>query len=210
VSLPHDTPFEASILADDTGRRRLLLRRGARALAALLVLWLVVLALGGLGLEPLGGLPNFGAATSTPPALPERVQAAVAQRRVVRGAEDRPPAGTPAAGTAQTAPAATTPRTSGKRLRKPVKKLHTPSQAKTPTTVVPAPLKANGKGVATAPGQVTKTTTTTAPKSTGKGTTTQGSTTAPGQTKTTTSPTSTPNGNGTPGGGQGHTTTTTP
>ena len=205
MSLPHDTPFEASILADDTGRRRLLLRRAGRALATLLVLWVVVLALGGLGLEPLGGLPKFGAGTPKPPALPQRVKAAVAQERVVRGAEDRPPVGTPAAGSAQTAPAATSLRTTpARRLRKPVKRVRTPSQAKRPTTVVPAPLKANGKGVATAPGQATKTTTST-PASTGKGTTT-----APGRKRTTTTPPAAPKGNGTPGGGQGHTTTTTP
>jgi hypothetical protein len=51
-----------------------------RVATAALGLWLVLLLLGGLGLQPLGGLPvarELGAPDAAPPALPKRVQKAV-------------------------------------------------------------------------------------------------------------------------------------
>jgi hypothetical protein len=51
-----------------------------RVATAALGLWLVLLTLGGLGLQPLGGLPvvhDLGAGDAAPPALPKRVQTAV-------------------------------------------------------------------------------------------------------------------------------------
>ena len=51
-----------------------------RVATAVLVLWLVVLTLGGLGLQPLAGLPivgGFGTRAAAPPALPARVQTAI-------------------------------------------------------------------------------------------------------------------------------------
>jgi hypothetical protein len=68
------------VLADPTGRRRRRLAVVGRVATAALGLWLVLLILGGLGLQPLAGLPvvrDLGAADAAPPALPRRVQTAV-------------------------------------------------------------------------------------------------------------------------------------
>src|SRR5438874_17564 len=74
------------VLADPTGRRRRRLAIAGRVATTALGLWLVVLILGGLGLQPLAGLPivgDLGAREAAPPALPKRVQAAVASHTTV-------------------------------------------------------------------------------------------------------------------------------
>ena len=78
--LPHQ------VLADPTGRRRRRMAIAGRVATTALGLWLVVLILGGLGLQPLAGLPlvgRLGAREAAPPALPERVQAVVARGATV-------------------------------------------------------------------------------------------------------------------------------
>jgi hypothetical protein len=176
------------VLADPTGRRRRRLIIAGRVATTALGLWLLVLILGGLGLQPLAGIPivgELGAREAAPPALPKRVQAAVAGHTTVA----------PGTGALQ-APVTTAPLPS----RRPA--VTVPSRAKTrpPTRTTPA----------TTPGR-TKTTpvpgsTSTAPAPSRS--TTSPSTTAPGQTlnppgKTKTGPgppTSTP---GTTLGGNG-------
>jgi hypothetical protein len=78
--------FLHQVLADPTGRRRRRLAIAGRVATTALGLWLVLLILGGLGLQPLAGLPlvgRLGAREAAPPALPERVQAAVARGATV-------------------------------------------------------------------------------------------------------------------------------
>jgi hypothetical protein len=71
----------AQILVDESGRRRRVLRWSGRAVSVALLVWLGLLALGALGLQPLGGLPVLGQAQprSLPPALPARIEAAAAK-----------------------------------------------------------------------------------------------------------------------------------
>ena len=74
------------VLSDPTGRRRHRLAIAGRVVTTGLGLWLVVLILGGLGLQPLAGFPivgTLGAGEAAPPALPERVQAAVDRHTTV-------------------------------------------------------------------------------------------------------------------------------
>src|SRR5438270_12945991 len=74
------------VLSDPTGRRRHRLVIAGRVVTPVLGLWLVVLILGGLGWQPLAGVPlvdNFGAREAAPPALPERVQAAVNKHTII-------------------------------------------------------------------------------------------------------------------------------
>ena len=68
------------VLADPTGRRRRWLVIAGRVATTALGLWLLVLILGGLGLQPLAGLPvvgDLGPRAAAPPALPKRVRGAV-------------------------------------------------------------------------------------------------------------------------------------
>lgn len=84
---PHvPTTLRHQVLVDSTGRRRRRMAIAGRVATTALGLWLVVLILGGLGLQPLAGLPivgDLGAREAAPPALPERVQAAVAKHTTV-------------------------------------------------------------------------------------------------------------------------------
>lgn len=158
-----DTPATLSfqVLADPTGRRRRRLAVAGRIATTALGLWLAALTLGGLGLQPLAGLPvvgDIGAGNPEPPALPERVRSAVARHATI--APSTPALQVPAWVTVpaplpspplSTAPTATT--------RAPART--TPSSTPGPTSTSPS---------ATAPGQ-----TRTAPGQTK---------TAPGQTKT--------------------------
>jgi hypothetical protein len=69
-----------TVLVDETGRRARVLRRVGRLVSVLLLLWVGVLALGALGLEPLGGgvpgLRTSPGRAAAPPKLPARVQEA--------------------------------------------------------------------------------------------------------------------------------------
>jgi hypothetical protein len=192
---PAILPYQ--VLADPTGRRRRRLAIAGRVATTALGLWLVVLILGGLGLQPLAGLPlagRLGAREAAPPTLPERVQAAVANVSPTTRAAQTPPTTVPVpsrrpAVTAPSrvktrTPARTTPTTGAKHTNtKPGRALTSPAPAQLPTTTSPS---------STAPGQ---TKTGTSPSSTAPGQTR----TAPGQTKTgagppTTTPGTTPNG----------------
>ena len=93
-----DAPARFQVLADPTGRRRRRLALAGRIGTAVLGLWLVALTLGGLGLQPLAGLPvvgSVGTGGSAPPALPARVRIAVARRTTVAPRASSPAAGTP-------------------------------------------------------------------------------------------------------------------
>jgi hypothetical protein len=74
-----------SVLVDDSGRRRRALRRMGRAVSLLLFIWLAVLALAWLGIEPLGNLdfvdPVIGHVRPTP--LPAHIESAVTAGRVI-------------------------------------------------------------------------------------------------------------------------------
>lgn len=174
------------VLADPTGRRRRRLAIAGRVATTALGLWLVVLILGGLGLQPLAGLPivgDLGAREAAPPALPKRVQAAVARHTTVA----------PATGAVH-APVTTVPVPS----RHPA--VTAPSHAKTrppartaPATTPGRPKTTPGRGPASpAPSRPTTSPSTTAPGQTRN---------PPGQTKTgpgppTSTPGTTPGGNG--------------
>jgi hypothetical protein len=77
--------FVPGVLVDDSGRRRRALRLVGRAVSVLLLIWLGVLALAWLGIEPLGnlGFPDPGISRARPPALPARIESAVAGGRIV-------------------------------------------------------------------------------------------------------------------------------
>jgi hypothetical protein len=87
MSAPDPPPvLRHQVLADPTGRRRRRLAIAGRVATTVLGLWLVVLILGGLGLQPLAGLSvigRLGGGEAAPPALPARVQAAVAMHKTV-------------------------------------------------------------------------------------------------------------------------------
>jgi hypothetical protein len=153
------------VLTDPTGRRRRRMAIAGRAAATVLGLWLVVLILGGLGLQPLAGIPivgDIGARGSAPPGLPRRVKHAAKEATTLparRGAG---------------APATTTPGPS----RRPAARGPAPAKTRAPANEAPAtgPGRAN-----TTPGQapaIAK------PPSTPSRPTNRPTTTAPGQTKT--------------------------
>src|SRR5205807_6307200 len=115
------------VLSDPTGRRRHRLVIAGRVVTTLLGLWLVVLILGGLGLQPLAGLPllgKLGAREAAPPALPERVKAAVSRHATVA----------PTAGAAR-GPVGAVPNPSRRAAVTPLSRAKTPSRARrTPAT----------------------------------------------------------------------------
>jgi len=187
--MPGDPPavLPHQVLADPTGRRRRRLALAARVATAALGLWLVVLILGGLGLQPLAGLPivgRLGVREAAPPALPERVQAAVATHTTV-----------PLARRTTQTPVGTTRVPS----RRPT--VTTPSRAKTRRPArIPGHTKTIAGSALTSPAPAPSATTT-SPSSTAPGQTkteTSPSSTAPGQTKTGTGPPTTTPGT-TPG-----------
>ena len=188
MSEPDPAVLRHQVLADPTGRRRRRLAVAGRVATTILGLWLVVLILGGLGLQPLAGIPivgHLGVHEAAPPALPERVQTAVARHTTVAPASlgtahirPRSPALTAPARARTRAPARTPPPTMPPRIKTtPVRALTSPAPAPALTTTSPS---------STVPGQIR---TKTGPSST-----------APGQTKTepgppTTTPGTTPGGN---------------
>lgn len=181
------------VLADPTGRRRRRLAIAGRIATAALGLWLAVLILGGLGLQPLAGIPivgDLGAHGTAPPALPKRVQAATAKRPTVAS----PPR------------AARVPVTTGPVRPRP-RPVTAPSPAKTPPPARKAPATSPGRAK-TIPGRAP------APPAP-PGTKPSPTTTAPGQTRTppgqtktgpgppTTTPGTTPHPKGNGAGHQG-------
>jgi hypothetical protein len=172
VPMPEPEPpaIRHQVLADPTGRRRRRLAIAGRVTTTGLGLWLVALILGGFGLQPLAGLPivgDLGAGEAAPPAVPKRVQAAVAERTTVAPttravqapvknvpASRRPAVTAPSRGKTRP-PAGTTPATTpGPTKTNPGRGPKSPAPAPSPRTTSPS---------ATAPGQTR---------------------TAPGQTKT--------------------------
>jgi hypothetical protein len=137
------------ILNDPTGRRRHRLVIAGRVVTTILGLWLVVLILGGLGLQPLAGLPlvgNLGIRKAAPPALPERVQAAVNSHTTV----------VPATGAAK-GPFRAVPSPPGRAVVTPPPRVKGRSKARTtpalPTSPAPAPSITRTSPSTTAPGQ---------------------------------------------------------
>jgi hypothetical protein len=179
------------VLSDPTGRRRHRLVIAGRVVTTILALWLIVLILGGIGFQPLAGLPlvdNLGTGAAAPPALPERVQAAVNRHTTVaaatgaaKGARAVPKQPRRAAVTSPSranrlSPARTTPATRPVR-RNPTTRVIRVSPAPAPS-VTPTSLSSTTAG----PSSTTtgRPTTTTSPPTT----TTSPPTTAPGQTRT--------------------------
>jgi len=151
------------VLSDPTGRRRHRLVLAGRVVTTILALWLLVLILGGLGLQPLAGLPivdNLGARAAAPPALPERVQAAVKRHTTVA----------PATGGAK-GPVRAVPNPPRRAAVTPPSRANTRSPARTTPTTPPAHPN-------------TTTVMPTSPAPAPSITTTSPSTTAPGQTRT--------------------------
>lgn len=180
---PHPpAPLRHHVLADPTGRRRRRLAIAGRVTTTALGLWLVILILGGLGLQPLAGLPivgDLGAREAAPPTLPERLRAAVARHTTVapaRGAVQAPL-------TTVTVPP-----------RRPA--VTAPFRRKTRTTPATSPVKASrGLGPTSAPPAPSLPTTSRSSTATGQ------TRTPPGQTRTepgppTSTPATTPGSNG--------------
>src|SRR4051794_2048302 len=189
---PDHTTTMHQVLADPTGRRRRRLAIAGSIATAVLALWLAVLILGGLGLQPLAGIPivgDLGGGGAAPPALPKRVRAGNAKHTTVAPAPR-----------AARAPVTTT---GGVRSRR--RSVPPPSPAKTPPRARRAPVTAPGRAPVSAPPAPSRPTprpTTTAPGQTR---------TPPGQTKTghgppTTTPGTTPKPKG---NGAGHQNTVT-
>jgi hypothetical protein len=183
------------ILVDTTGRRRRRLAIAGRLATTALGLWLLVLILGGLGLQPLAGLPivgDLGAGETAPPALPKRVQAAVAGRTTVAPATGAVPVPVTTAPVPSHTPAVTAPPRARTRPPARTSPATTPGRAKTtpgvgPASPTPAPSRPATSPSTTAPGQTRN---------------------PPGQTKTgpgppTSTPGTTPGGNGN-GSGNAH------
>ena len=169
-----DAPRGAAVLEDPTGRRRRRLRLVARALAALLTLWLVALLLGAVGVNPVG-LPLGRALrpTTSPPAqktVPQPTAPSVADLKPAQPIQARAPKA-----------ALSTPTTVAPRKRASAR---SPARTKTPLRSSPrsaVPLLSPGANAPPAPPGRTRTKTTP--------TTTNGhSETAPGHTKTAPSP----------------------
>jgi hypothetical protein len=165
------TTLSHQILADPTGRRRRRLAITGRVATTILGLWLAVLILGGLGLQPLAGIPivgDLGANGTAPPAPPDRVQTAVA-RRATRAAPRHTSRARGTSVSAQPHRRAAAPRSLATKPRIPARR--------PPRGRPAAPAPAASTPTTTAPGQ-----TRTAP---GQTRTPPGQTrTAPGQTKT--------------------------
>lgn len=188
----------AAVLEDPTGRRRKRLRLASRVVAVALTLWLVALVLGGVGLNPVPGVPFAHilkpAAPPTPRHVPEPAQPTVADLQPALPARSSKravaPQAVPVAG--QTITRRVTAKRSPAATKRHSVAVHTmpPAVDGAPATSAPAPKTVhpnNGNG-----GSGTGTTTTTTPTTTpGRSGSAPGQTgTSPGKSKTT--PTATP------------------
>jgi len=168
--MPEPNPpaiLSQQVLADPTGRRRRWLVITGRVATTALGLWLLVLILGGLGLQPLAGLPVVGdldPRATVPPALPKRVRGAVASRTAVA-----PPK------RAVHAPVTTVP------IRSPRPRVTAPSRSKTQSPRRTAPVRTR----ATAPSRINTTPggALTSPARAPSRSTTRPSSSAPGQSR---------------------------
>ncbi len=161
MSVPEPpTPLSYQVLADPTGRRRRRLAVAGRVATAALTLWLAALTLGGLGLQPLAGLPvvgGIGAGESTPPALPQRVRTAVARHATVAPATASQTVAAPP-GQTETSPSTAVP---GRTKTSPSTTV--PGRTKTsPSTTAPGRTKTSPS--TTAPGRTRTSPSTTAPR----------------------------------------------
>src|SRR4051812_28696423 len=148
------------VLADPTGRRRRRLAIAGSIATAVLALWLAVLILGGLGLQPLAGIPivgDVGAGGAAPPALPMRGRAAHAKRTSVAPAPRaaRLPVTTGRIGSRHPSvtapsPAKTLPRARRAPVRAPGGAEITPGRA--PASAAPVPSRPAPRPTTTAPG----------------------------------------------------------
>jgi hypothetical protein len=73
-------PAPAPVLADPSGRRARLLRRGGRVVAIVFLAWLIGLVLAGLGILPSGAVPLSQFAGASPPALSGPIHVAAVPR----------------------------------------------------------------------------------------------------------------------------------
>jgi hypothetical protein len=166
--MPEPNPpaiLSQQVLADPTGRRRRWLVIAGRVATTALGLWLLVLILGGLGLQPLAGLPvvgELGPRAAAPPALPKRVRSAVDSHTAL--APPKPAAHVPVTTVPLRSPrpAVTAPlhaRTRSPRRTTPVRTPATaPPRLKTTpggalTSPAPAPSRSTTRPSSTAPGQ---------------------------------------------------------
>jgi hypothetical protein len=149
------------VLADPTGRRRRRLAIAGRVATTVLGLWLLVLILGGLGLEPIAGLPivgDLGAREAAPPALPKRVQTAVARHTTVAAATGAVHAPVTTVPIPSRRPAVTAPSRATTRAPPRSTPVTTPGRTKTTpgrrsTSTAPAPSRPTTIPSTTAPGQ---------------------------------------------------------
>ena len=168
--MPEPNPpaiLSQQVLADPTGRRRRWLVIAGRVATTALGLWLLVLILGGLGLQPLAGLPvvgDLGPRAAAPPALPKRVRSAVDGHTAVA----------PATGAVH-APVTTVP------IRSPRPRVTAPSRSKTQSPRRTAPVRTR----ATAPSRINTTPggALTSPAPAPSRSTTRPSSSAPGQSR---------------------------
>jgi hypothetical protein len=171
---------EAPVLFDPSGRRRLVVRWVGTLVTGLFLMWLLALALAGVGIAPLGGLPLMDsiAGVGNPPALSksETNQVAAAGRAArARGAvapstqvvsSGASPATAGAGGGTQP-----TPTRRPRSATQPTRTVAPSTSTQPSSNVVSTPTTATGTGKATAPGQVKDPTSTTSPRATGRGST---------------------------------------
>jgi len=196
-------PAPDAVLADPSGKRARLLARGGRAAAVLFLLWLLGLALAGLGILPTGDVPfgrtlAVGQGPAPLKALPRASQPS---------ASDLIPAKPLSSATATRHPAGASASRSTASSRS-VARSHRHHPGSSSSSTAPAtggavitPTSAVGQGKAGAPGQVNQQTTPGHTKTSSPGK----SGTAPGHSGTSTTSSTAPGNSGsTHGNGRGH------
>jgi hypothetical protein len=143
TELESSADLRYQVLADPTGRRRRRMAIAGRGATIALGLWLLVLMLGGLGLQPLAGLPivgDLGSGDASPPSLPERVQTALDLRTTLAPARRT-----------ESAPAATVPvtprRPAGTAGQRAAPRAQLPARRRRPRA--PSPMYTGGRGPGT-------------------------------------------------------------